>query len=239
MLFGPAILLIPGSIRIARRESTLSLWHITNALVPIFLLSLLPHQEARFLMPSVPLLLSSLHLPQSQRLRRIWIGFWIVFNLGLAIILGTYHQGGVVPMQLHLARQDLTTGSGAVVWWKCYSPPRWLLGERGHQFQTIDLQGAPELEVVQGLRSLACESKAQQLRLVAPLSANLLDKFNRNDQNEEVIKLIPEKFYYQHINPEDFDPRRHGFLGAVVQIWKQRGLGLWRVQVDCSSPLVY
>lgn len=106
-----------------------------SAVSAILILSLFPHQEARFLIPCVPLLLTCFRPPSS----RVFIASWVIFNVGLGLLMGLYHQGGVIPTQLQLPlllnNSAPSTGStnptrtATVYWWKTYSPPRWLLGD--------------------------------------------------------------------------------------------------------------
>ncbi|KAI4213671.1 MAG: hypothetical protein LQ351_003637 [Letrouitia transgressa] len=136
LLLGPALLLLPSS-------SKTSLPMI-SALSATILLSFIPHQEPRFLLPVVPLILSSLQLPRSRRLRRVWVANWIAFNAALGILMGVYHQGGVVPAQIWIGQQQ-GLGVRDVFWWKTYSPPVWLLGGNetamGTAIATRDLMG--------------------------------------------------------------------------------------------------
>ncbi|MCJ1310153.1 alpha 1,2 mannosyltransferase [Agyrium rufum] len=99
--------------------------------VATFILSLFSHQEPRFLLPCVPLLLSGIQLPRTKRTRQLFVGSWIVFNIALGTLMGIFHQGGVVPMQISLGEQhhsgtSLLQEVRAIYWWRTYSPPIWL-----------------------------------------------------------------------------------------------------------------
>ena len=151
-------------------------WRAVSALSATLFLSIFPHQEARFLIPAVPLLLTCLGTPRS----RIFLGSWVVFNLLLGALMGVYHQGGIVPTQLQIptilaenATPAIATGadtvdtgsiapSATVFWWKTYPPPLWLLGDgtsnstdtpikKIQDIQTLDLMGISGLEMIERL----------------------------------------------------------------------------------------
>ncbi|KAK2845240.1 hypothetical protein FQN49_005919 [Arthroderma sp. PD_2] len=125
-----------------------------SAICGAAVISIFPHQEARFLMPCVPLLLTCFRPPKS----RTFLAAWILFNCALGALMGIYHQGGVVPTQVHipaLLAESVppleTPGSNrtvTVLWWKAYSPPLWLLGDNVGEFsiETRDLKGIPRPE---------------------------------------------------------------------------------------------
>ncbi|KAK9472527.1 Alg9-like mannosyltransferase family-domain-containing protein [Dipodascopsis tothii] len=96
-------------------------------------LSVFQHQEARFLLPAVPLFLMSVELPRSPGLRRALVAAVVVFNGAFALLMGVVHQGGVVPAQAGFMATHLAQTQD-VVWWKTYSPPDWLLGNHRSAF---------------------------------------------------------------------------------------------------------
>lgn len=84
------------------------------------LLSIFKHQELRFLIPLAPLTLMGL------KFNRYWknygIKIWIGFNLLMAIVLGSLHQGGIIPLLDSMPKEPLNVH----IWWKTYSPPTWM-----------------------------------------------------------------------------------------------------------------
>ena len=175
-LLGPALILLLSPLctqplAIIHRLRTLPSRHENNLLLASVLPALLalsaaPHQEPRFLLPCVPLLLAAARPPhlsgfdvtpdvgQITRTRRFTYA-WIVFNLALGALFGVLHQGGVVPAQLwlgeHKARWVSAEHGVEVLWWRTYSPPAWLLdaenaaavaAARGATLTTVDLMGA-------------------------------------------------------------------------------------------------
>ncbi|CAD5124588.1 DgyrCDS12861 [Dimorphilus gyrociliatus] len=89
--------------------------------IPILLLSVFPHQEARFLIPLLPLL---------------------CFLYG-TVFFSQCHQGGVVQA---LEYVKMSNSSGALLFWKTYMPPRHLLFQNASnpQLKVIDLMGSSQ-----------------------------------------------------------------------------------------------
>jgi phosphatidylinositol glycan class Z len=83
---------------------------------------------------------------------------WVIFNGLFGALMGIYHQGGVVPTQLHIptlltnSTGETPSGTANVFWWKTYPPPLWLLGTTnltdGLSVQTHDLMGIPGAEML-------------------------------------------------------------------------------------------
>lgn len=227
-LLGPAILPL---IFYPRRSMLLY-----SALSGIAALSCFKHQEARFLLPAVPLLLSSIRLPRSEKLTKIWVGSWLVFNLCLSLLMGVYHQGGIVPMQLWVGgREDIVRA----FWWKTYSPPTYLLGQNGDKIFTTDLMGMRgDLMVEEVSNSVACDVEDSSTLLIAPLSATFLDKFIAgNSQPSDSTSIVLEEVwrYRNHVNLDDMDFGEDGVFGTVYRVFGRRGIGAWKVRKSCPS----
>ncbi|KAK6367894.1 alpha 1,2 mannosyltransferase [Exophiala oligosperma] len=205
-LLGPAMILLivsayPFNLRILK--TMLSNVRLASATAGTLLLSLVPHQEPRFLLPAVPLLLTCVRVPSSTIWRRIFWTSWILFNSFLAILMGIYHQGGVIPTQLAipslLTRSITNSHSNAhnieVFWWKTYPPPNFLLGtEPRHPYtnnslnvSTVPMMGFPQSELVFMLMQhmptcnpslierLTLHKEKTDVFVVAPLAAWRLD----------------------------------------------------------------
>jgi phosphatidylinositol glycan class Z len=162
-----------------------------------------------------------------------------VFNLIFGVLMGIYHQGGIVPTQVFLSKQpDATT----TIWWKTYSPPIWLLNGKNEVLNTHDIMGMPGPSMIRELTALAtCHlpSKKQPLYyeekegtyLVAPLSATFLDTYLENDKG---LKFQEVWRYQQHLNLDDLDFGDDGVWHTLSRVIGRRGLAAWRVTKDCG-----
>jgi hypothetical protein len=108
--------------------------------------------------------LTSIRIPPSKIWSRIFWATWIIFNTSLAVLMGVYHQGGIIPAQLAMpsliVQSTNTTHSEAhnieVFWWKTYPPPTFLLGSkpfhpatnRSLNVSSVPLMGYPQNELV-------------------------------------------------------------------------------------------
>jgi len=207
---------------------------LLSALSGIALLSIFPHQEARFLIPVVPLILSSIELP-TPRFRKAWIATWIVFNLALGGLMGVYHQGGIVPVQMHIAGTNETVSHA--FWWKTYSPPTWLLNGKNEELTTVDLMGMPAEQMIQKVRGTLppCRtrkpSKIEErgaTYVVAPRSSSFFKSYN-----DSQVSLEEVWSYRQHLNLDDMDFATDGVWGTISRVVSDRGLVVWRVTPNC------
>ncbi|KAG7822811.1 hypothetical protein KL909_003976 [Ogataea angusta] len=90
-MFGPLIFLaFPFTTNSIRSTSFLTMAS------GVIVLSLVPHQELRFLIPMVPLWASCVNISRSTT-NKVFLVLWIPFNLGMLVFMGKLHQGGVVP----------------------------------------------------------------------------------------------------------------------------------------------
>ncbi|OCK81766.1 glycosyltransferase family 22 protein [Lepidopterella palustris CBS 459.81] len=213
---------------------------LASAVSGIILLSLIPHQEARFLLPAVPLILSSIRLPRN--FTRAWLSTWIIFNLIMGILMGVYHQGGIVPVQMYLAKEDANVTHA--LWWKTYSPPIWLLNGKNEHLTTLDLMGMPGPSMLDELKSItSCEHRNsikspsgsnELVYLVAPRSAHFLHPYTDPDSETE-IKLEEIWSYRWHLNLDDLDFGDDGVWPTLKRVVGDRGLVVWRVRNQCSA----
>ncbi|KAK3715384.1 alpha 1,2 mannosyltransferase [Vermiconidia calcicola] len=224
-LLGPAIPLVWFSSR-----RNMLFW---SAIVGIAALSCFPHQEPRFLLPAVPLLLASVKMP--KRFTRAWVASWIIFNVVLGILFGSFHQGGVVPAQRWLATQE---DIGKIYWWKTYSPPLWLDGHVGDGVETKDLMGLPEDRLLSELfNNGECErDKLPRSLLVAPASATFLDKYLEGPSKKRLIATVRLRElwrYGRHVGLDDLDFAEDGIWLTLRRVLGRRGLVVWQVNKKC------
>lgn len=228
LMLGPALLLLVFSPK--WKSSQLPL---LSALSGTIFLSCIPHQEPRFLLPAVPLLLSSVHLPKSRTLTRYWLVSWIIFNAIFALLMGVYHQGGVVPAQIWLGeRRDLTANMSEALWWRTYSPPIWLLDH--NPLKSTDLMGIsfPALET-QISTSLGPDCVPNRsIGLVAPYSSVELDAIVSSGEDGLILEEMWQ--YSRHLNLDDLDFAADGIWGTLARVIGRRGLVIWRVRRNCT-----
>ncbi|KAG0667903.1 alpha 1,2 mannosyltransferase [Maudiozyma exigua] len=87
----------------------------------LIMLSIFPHQELRFLIPIVPFI--CMQLPNIHS--RWFFKLWMVFNTILFIIMGVFHEAGIIDTlvsQRYFAQKNINVH----IWWKTYSPPTWM-----------------------------------------------------------------------------------------------------------------
>lgn len=172
----------PSSSSVPQRRRALDALARAIVVCALLLLSVVPHQEARFLMPLVVPVAALLGGPlaRSARARKAWL----LFNLGVGAFFGFVHQGGLVPGMLALetsllARERLT----CVATYETYMAPRFLLagyggdcgdssgncGDCGETLTVVDLGGIAPADVSATLR--AASSSCQQWALLLPTPA--------------------------------------------------------------------
>jgi Alg9-like mannosyltransferase family. len=234
-LLGPAVLLL-----FLRPKLTLRLW---SAISGIVVLSLSQHQEARFLLPTVPLILSSVRLPRGEKVLRFWVTAWILFNAVLGTLMGMYHQGGIIPAQVFMSKQPDATNA---IWWKTYMPPIWLLNGKNEVLRTQDVMGMKGELLLQELEKIAtCDTPADRRNLeylkekngtylVAPLSATWLDRYLPN-KGVNGLRFHEVWRYRQHLNLDDLNFAEDGVWNTLSRVIGRRGLAIWRVTKSCSG----
>ncbi|KAF2184712.1 glycosyltransferase family 22 protein [Zopfia rhizophila CBS 207.26] len=210
---------------------------LLSAISGTVLLSLFPHQEARFLIPAIPLVLSSIRLPKQQT--RTWISAWVIFNIAMGMLMGVYHQGGIVPVQMHIAKTNETVSHA--FWWKTYSPPIWLLNGKNEELVTRDLMGMKGEEMVEEVKSVLPPCPTSKLPavnksvyMVAPRSAYFLNTY-KDPESQEGMRLEEVWSYSKHLNLDDMDFADDGVWKTLGRIVGDRGLVIWRVTRDCWS----
>ncbi|XP_059158764.1 GPI mannosyltransferase 4-like [Physella acuta] len=128
-----------------------TLWLVLMVLVPVLCLSVFPHQEPRFLIPILPVLvvMGARMLSKGVPGRLSFIALWIFFNLLLTVVYGYMHQAALIPA-LSIYQQKLSSiksslGEHHAIFYKTYPPPRHLLllDSSNTQVSIHDLAGAP------------------------------------------------------------------------------------------------
>jgi phosphatidylinositol glycan class Z len=214
-----------------------------SAISGIFVLSVFQHQEARFLLPTVPLILSSIQLPRNRTVLRVWATVWIGFNLIFGILMGIYHQGGIVPGQVFMSNQPDATEA---IWWKTYMPPIWLLNGKNEVLRTRDVMGMKGELLLEELEKVAtCDTPADRRNseylkesngtyLIAPASASWLDPYLDN-KGLEGLRFREVWRYRKHLNLDDLDFAEDGIWATLSRVVGRRGLVAWRVTKSCDK----
>ncbi|OKO89654.1 GPI mannosyltransferase 4 [Penicillium subrubescens] len=244
-LLGPVyIVMIVSVFRTLQIPTWLRNARAVSALSATLLLSIFPHQEPRFLIPCVPLLLSCIRVHRS----RIFLATWIIFNGIMGFLMGVYHQGGIVPAQLAM-RTIVSTNTAAqgvktnpdtsVFWWKTYSPPQWLLGADNSStptISTLDLMGIPGVDLIQRLdQSVPKCGTVSPVYLVAPTSATFLDEYAAmGTPRTPDLQLYRLWTYRKHLNLDDLDFGDDGIVPTLARVIGRRGLGVWSVRRACK-----
>ncbi|KAF2868415.1 GPI mannosyltransferase 4 [Massariosphaeria phaeospora] len=211
---------------------------LISAISGVALLSIFPHQEARFLLPAVPLTLSSIRLPRAPYIK-FWISGWVIFNVALGALMGVYHQGGIVPVQMQIAKTNETVTHA--FWWKTYSPPIWLLNGKNEEMKTIDLMGMPGEQMLAEVKTSLPPCRTRKppkiegkgaIYLVAPRSAYFLNPYHDPSSRED-ISLEEIWSYRRHVNLDDMDFADDGLTKTLRRVLGDRGLVVWRVTRNC------
>lgn len=146
-ILGPGLLFVFYKFR-NRYWNTTPFQAAVSALV---CLSMVPHQELRFLTPVVPLLCSCFDLhtlsgnsQETPKIVKFALNSWLVFNTVMGVIMGIYHQGGIASaadfFHQKLYQGDATvSGTTAQIWWRTYSPPTWMLGDTSNSTQFVTI----------------------------------------------------------------------------------------------------
>ena len=240
-LIGPALFFIPNMVR-----NSMNSLPIMSAFTGLIILSAMPHQEARFLLPVVPLLLSSIRRPVS----RTQVSLWLSFNAIFGALMGVYHQGGVLPAQMHLSKQSSQFWTDSipiiepnnrtiqeVFWWRTYPPPVYLLG-KDSGVHTTDCMGMPFTEVQEKLEqalSLKCVvGQNSSIGLVAPWSSLEIDAWKASGVTYglEVNALWTRS---KHLNLDDLDLAGEGIWGTLSRVIGRRGLVIWSANMVCPG----
>lgn len=131
-------LLGPGLILVANKGKP-RFWNtipFLSAVSGLIFLSVIPHQELRFLIPIVPLLCSCFDIASvSSTLFSKILPLWYIFNVIMAVLMGIYHQGGVVTAMDYIYQNP--QNNTAYIWWRTYTPPSWMLADTTNSTQIV------------------------------------------------------------------------------------------------------
>lgn len=121
---------------------------LISSTIPILVLSIIPHQEARFLLPVfVPVMIISSSELYCKDKKWKWILAWLLFNLGSVTWYGFLHQSGVFKSLAYMNNVFLSDTSKqtkhTLIYWHTYMVPQHLLGVsiNNNRIKVYDLGG--------------------------------------------------------------------------------------------------
>lgn len=166
------------------------------------------------------------------------------FNVILGLLMGTYHQAGIVPAQVFMSKQPDATQA---IWWKTYMPPIWLLNGKNAVLKTKDVAGMEGPILLEELERIAtCDTPADRRNLeylkepngtylIAPLSTTWLDPY-LNNKGLDGLRFREVWRHRRHLNLDDLDWGEDGFWPTIKRVVGRRGLAAWRVTKSCGRP---
>lgn len=139
-ILGPGLLFLFGKGKNIYWKTTPFL----SAAGGVLFLSFIPHQELRFLLPVIPLFCSCFDMTVFDRFKekamnytKFTLKLWFLFNIVLSLLMGIFHQGGVVPAMNYF--YNLPVQPKNIIFWRTYMAPTWMLGDTKNSTQFIRL----------------------------------------------------------------------------------------------------
>jgi len=184
----------------------------------LFLLSLAPHQELRFLVPLVFPLILVLRgaLIEKWLSVRYFLPVWILFNTVLAIFFGVFHQGGVLPSLIYLQNRTskiLPHNQVDIVYTYTYMPPRSLLtipanSENIHLYDAGGLTALQLHEFVSNLTKKQTKKddvSSHVVFVVSPLPISEISSHTKSCEQYELETEVWPHFSSEHFSASGKD----------------------------------
>lgn len=177
---------------------------LLSFLTPLVLLSVIPHQEPRFIIPLIiPLSLLYGKQPlKSYLTNKFCIYIWISSNLCGLLFYGFIHQAGVYLSINHL--NNIIENNNAIVFYKTYMPPRYLLSlnEKSKNVGVFDFAGLDLDEFESRIQNIINNNKPSKFYIVLPYK--ILD----TDLTFEALTVSGFKFaqkvhFFPHLSTEN------------------------------------
>lgn len=187
LLFGPVyvifIFLFVKSIKVllnrimhdGRLQGTLKLvleyFHLNSlsmtTVLPVIVMSLIPHQEPRYIIAAIVPLLCTVVSECKYQMKSIFILLWLIFNSLGILWYGFLHQAGLVPVLTRLneqIRNKVSADTFHLVFWKTYKVPEHLLGVQKNDtsVNVVDLGGTDVENVIQIFANINVNKKRNE-----------------------------------------------------------------------------
>ena len=207
--------------------------------VPFLPLSLVPHQEARFLLPLLfPLLL--LLIPLLITHRSVF-PLWLAFNVLLALLYGHLHQGGLLPALNYVHDSFSTRPTAApmmdknfLIAYHTYMPPGYLVTpmssyqpEPSTSTAVIDLQGAPREQLLRTIDGLFRRHGTDRIEVFVVLPGTC--RTDLTESKEQQYHFQRREQFGPHL---DFDQSTHLRYSSIREIWDQYQLDVYQITRD-------
>ncbi|KAL6452434.1 SMP3 GPI mannosyltransferase 4 [Candida maltosa Xu316] len=169
----------------------------------LLFLSVIPHQELRFLVPLLPLMCCCFDF--TMKWVQSWMVYtWYLFNIAMCLLMGVFHQGGVVPALDYL--KSIDEDGSVQVWWRTYSPPSWILGSNSTETirvndsvdvrKSVNIVDCMGVDVYEVERVLGSVGRSKPVYLITPIAS--FHNFNASD-------FIPVWNYTFHVDLDHID----------------------------------
>ncbi|XP_060574172.1 GPI mannosyltransferase 4-like isoform X2 [Ruditapes philippinarum] len=209
-------------------------------LFPIMVLSFFPHQEARFLIPLLPLVVISVAIFSTKLSKLFWLTF-VVFNLVLSVVFGTLHQGGVIPSLMKLQTmiqkefQENDSTSITLIYSHTYMPPKHVLLNHMSNLELIDLKGSNFQSVIDEIEKKKISKlkvtnsdviKSVEKKIFVCIPGSLVEEFKLKCNGLYSIKS--EELFFPHLSFED--PPNVTLTGTFESLYDMMSLHL--IEID-------
>lgn len=192
-------------------------------IIPVVGLSLVPHQEPRFLIALIlPLsLLYGNKLLSSKLLMTIWI----LFNLFLTVFYGFIHQAGVTKGLFTLNDMIANENEAHLIFSRMYLPPRYLLNIKSssNNIHIYDLSIEPLTQLKNTLSQL---KNAKNIYLLAPnCISNQINSLFTDFKVQN--KLISQ--FFPHFTFEDLQSSVSLLKTSIWNVNEAFNMNLWKL----------
>ncbi|XP_055926111.1 GPI mannosyltransferase 4-like isoform X2 [Argiope bruennichi] len=194
----------------------LEMFLLLSFATPLFLLSLIPHQEPRFLIPLLfPFVLLQCYFSSNRIFRKyIFVYLWCFQNIISILFFGFLHQGGVYLSLSYIHSFLLDHSNCALVFYKTYMPPRYVLGltEEYNKVKIYDFAGIDIGEFEIQINNMIFQSDPRYIHFVVPHDVSVsVDNLNILKSK---YKLQHRNYIYPHLSTENL-PKYNEFMDII------------------------